>query len=387
MKAYDYINVEQLKKHRHYIHQFPEIGLDVAHTAQYITSTLDKLGITYQTVLPTKTGVIAYFPSKIKNSETIAIRCDTDALEIEEETGLSYASTTKGLMHACGHDGHTAIALGLCEVLTKLTLKKNVVVIFQPGEENPGGAKPIVDTGIFEQYNIKSIFGLHLNPYIKEGSMSINPGATLAKCCVFSLTVTGKSAHGTMPESGIDALLIACELVVKLNEMKNKMQNKDYILHVQKIEGGSNNSIIAETVNLLGTIRTFDDVTYSLIKQEGTNIISGLIDKYHCGIIWNINETFSTMYPVLVNDPKLVEALTSNIKDIPLYGGIKYYFSEDFAYYLTKVRGVFAFLGTKTTKYCAPLHSNKFNFNEDVLAIGVKYFLNVLCINGCISED
>ncbi|MDR2867203.1 MAG: amidohydrolase [Acholeplasmatales bacterium] len=278
------LNLQTLINHRRTIHQNPEIGLNTLQTTAYITGVLDQLSVQYELILTTKTAIIAYFPASCPSKESLAFRCDTDALEIKEETNIPYCSKNSGLMHACGHDGHSAIALGLAQVLTHCQLQKNVLIIFQPAEEGPGGAKPIVDSGIFKKYHITSIYGLHLNPYLPEGQLSINPGPTLASCRVFDLEIRGKSAHGTMPEEGIDAILIASILVAKIDQLKTKLHDQNYILHIQKFIGGSNNSIIAEKVLLKGTIRTFDDLTYQKIKTAVYIIIQDLVKQYQAKI-------------------------------------------------------------------------------------------------------
>ncbi|MGE5676810.1 MAG: M20 metallopeptidase family protein, partial [Pseudomonadota bacterium] len=221
--------VKQLKDEvihiRRRLHAVPEPGLYETETTRFIHDYLKSLNIEAE-IGPGPTGVIGYIEGK-PGAKTIAFRADIDALSVEEQTGLEFSSVKKGFMHACGHDGHTAMLLGFAKLLKQLgeELKHNVLLVFQPAEEGPGGALPIVASGILEKYDVSCIFGQHIFPDIPEGKIGCRPGAFLAQTGEFDFAIKGRSCHGAMPQNGTDALVAASSIVLALNTIVSRNIN------------------------------------------------------------------------------------------------------------------------------------------------------------------
>src|SRR5690554_3210062 len=226
---------DKIKKYRKDLHQIPEIGFKEFKTHAYLKNELISLGFLVEEVAIT--GLVAIKKGEGKNS--IAFRSDIDALEIEEKTNLSFSTTHKGYMHACGHDGHMSILLGFASYIANMNLKKTVVLIFQPAEESPGGAKLIIETGVLEKYKVEKIFGLHLFPEIPEGKIGLTDGALMAKVGEFDIIINAISAHGAMPQKGIDAIYVASELILTVQSIISRSIDpiKRAVLTIGKING------------------------------------------------------------------------------------------------------------------------------------------------------
>ena len=365
--------LELVTKFRQDLHQIPEIGFDLFETSKYVKAQLEAFG--YNPEVVAKTGLVAV--KQGKSREAIAFRCDMDALRVDEKTNVTFKSTNVGKMHACGHDGHMALLLGFAKYIATLNPNKTIVLIFQPAEEGPGGAKEIIEAGIFTKYNIKSIFGLHLYPNIDENKFGILSGPALAQSGEFKVTVNGKSSHGAMPHQGMDAILAASQVVTNYHTIisRNIDPLNPAVLTVGKINGGEARNVIANQVVLEGTIRAFDPKIYQAIKTRMTEINHGV------EIISNvkIDTEFIDYYPPVVNDDNLYHDVVQILgKDE--YVKIKpMMISEDFAYYQQVVPGFFVMLGTRNEKdgYTYPLHNPCFNFNERVLLKGIELYIRI----------
>ncbi|WDV47629.1 amidohydrolase [Clostridiaceae bacterium M8S5] len=356
------------------LHQIPETGFNEIKTSGYIKDKLSEYGFKYE--ICAKTGVIAYKDFDPK-AETIAFRSDIDALNVLEQTGANYSSKHKGKMHACGHDGHMAILLGFAKYISTKETKKNILLIFQPAEEGPGGAKVIVDEGILEKYNVSCIFGLHILPAIKEGLIGINHGPIMARTGEFDITIKAKSGHGAMPHTAVDGIYIASQLISSLQSIvsRNVDPNEGSVLTIGKIQGGEARNIIANTVRLEGTIRAFNNDVYDLIKQRMHTINEGVMKMY--GI--EIDMDFTDMYPPVINDRKLYELMDKCLVDNEKLELKPMMISEDFSYYQEKVPGLFFMLGSRNEKlnFTYPLHSCYFDFNEEILQKGVEVYTRI----------
>lgn len=356
------------------LHRIPELGYQEHKTQQYIKDSLTKLGISFGMVC--KTGVYSYIDRQKKR--TIAIRADIDGLPIGELTRRPFKSEHEGYMHACGHDGHTALVLGLAELLSteQIELDCNVLLLFQPAEEGPGGAKDIVQSGLLEQYKVECVYGLHLFPDIPQGQLGIKSGAIMAQVCEFQIYIDGKAAHGAEPHQGVDSILIGAEIVQKLQFIRSRLidPREPYVLTVGKIEGGQRRNIIAPSLMMDGTIRAFDMQLMQQSEQHITKLCLEMETLYGC----QIKLDFHYDYPPVINDQKKTEQLIRSFDkhSIPYQIVPPQMLAEDFSYYGKAVPSVFFFLGIKNEDkgYTYPLHSPQFDFDDENV---LPWMLNV----------
>jgi len=363
-------------KHRRGLHKIPELGFNEYKTSQYIKSVLKTLGIPYKE--SAKTGVLGFINKNKK--KTIAFRSDMDALNIKELNDISYKSTIKENMHACGHDGHMSILLTFANYLKKHeeNLNVNVLLIFQPAEEGPGGAEVLIKEGLIETYGIDEIYGTHLYPSIDEGKIGLRKGPMMASVGEFKITLYGKSSHGAMPHLGIDTIAVASQFIMQIQRIISREihPTTSGVVSIGKIDGGTRRNIIAEKVEMFGTIRAFDAETNAFIQKRIKDILEGLKLTYAI----TFETDFNDMYPVVNNDSEMVEDfIKANgeefIEEIPLQ-----MISEDFSYYQKKIPGLFVFLGVRNQGkgFINGLHNSKFNFDEKNLLVGVQSYINVM---------
>lgn len=368
---------EELKQkiiaYRQTLHQIPELGFTEYKTQAFLHEELTSLG--YTPIVTAKTGLYVFI--KGETDETIAFRSDIDALPIMEQTNLPYSSTHEGKMHACGHDGHMSILLGFANFLKNHKLKKNVLLIFQPAEEGPGGAKVIVDEGILSKYNVSQIFGLHLFPEINEDMVGLANGPLMAQVGEIDLTIHGKSAHGAMPQKGVDAIVALSSLVQSYQSIISRTLNPldTGVVTIGKVSGGDARNIICEKVVAEGTIRAHKQEVYEMIKQRILEINKGLALMYNV----QVDTLIRDMYPALVNDKDLHNFMISILNKDEYIEVEPLMIAEDFSYYLQEVPGYFILLGCKNEElgFAHPLHSSCFNFAEKVLFKGVELYIRI----------
>lgn len=377
-----YVTREDLKKIRRDLHQIPELAFDLFLTRDYVKNLLVNMG--YETIDTAKTGLVAV--KKGQSDEAIAFRSDMDALPVTELTGVDFLSKHQGKMHACGHDGHMTMLLGFADYLKdKNDLKKTIVLIFQPAEEGPGGAKIIIEDGIFERFNIEKIFGIHLYPGLEEGLYGLTDGPMMAQNGEFNISVKGVSAHGAQPHKGKDSVLAAASLVQAYHQIISRRLDPldPAVITIGTIEGGEARNIIAQEVKMTGTIRAFSDHIYQTIKKEMQKIVEGIKIMYDV----KIDHEIIDYYPAVENDHHLFETLKTSLKK-EHYDILKpMMFAEDFAFYQKVVPGMFVMLGTKNDQkgYIHPLHSCYFNFDEIVLEKGVELYIKLATLHGAIK--
>jgi amidohydrolase len=365
---------EKLSQFRKDLHQIPELAFDLYETHAYVKKTLEMMGYVTETVA--KTGLIAQKKGKLE--ESIAFRSDMDALPVTEMTEMVFPSKYPGKMHACGHDGHMSMLLGFAGMIAEIELKKeSIVFIFQPAEEGPGGAKIIIDQGIFEKYHIKKIFGIHLYPELKEGLYGLVNGPMMAQNGEFNLRLKGKSAHGAQPHMGVDAVLAATHLINQYHTIVSRSINPldTAVLTVGTIQAGEARNIIAKEAYITGTIRSFNNEVYGIIKKRMREIDAGISKSFQV----DIENLIMDYYPPVINDESLFSMLKSSLNESK-YKLIKpMMFAEDFAFYQQKVPGMFVMLGTRNEEkgFVHPLHSCYFNFDEIVLSKGVELYFNI----------
>lgn len=371
---------ELVKKYRRDLHLIPEIGYDLYKTSAYVMEQLQQYSCEITKLY--KTGIAAFFHSKVKEipfgvkKHTIALRCDMDALPITEETGADYASIHKGAMHACGHDGHTAILLAIAGELDKImhTIPHDVLLIFQPAEESIGGAQDICNTGILSKYSVDRIYAYHLWPLMKKNSIGSRPNELMAGSSKLNIKIHGKNAHCANATLGVDALAIGCELVIELYRMaETELPETEYrLLKFGQMTSGTARNIISAITILQGTMRSYSDDTFQFLYNRIQEIISDFEKRYNCNI--DINQY--TGYPTLKNDPALFKEASSILNEFDFQTFEKPFMqSEDFSTYLQVIPGLMMFLGTGTN---IPLHSSNFDFDEEVLETGVNAYLKLL---------
>src|SRR3989339_335713 len=372
---------DELKTYRRDLHQIPELGFDLNLTSAYIYKTL--VGMGYHPISMAKTGWV--IQKKGKSQKSILFRTDMDALPVFEQTDVSFQSRHQGKMHACGHDGHMSMMLGFAKYVSSLEhLNKSVVMIFQPAEEGPGGAKVMIDEGLFQMFEIEAVYGIHLYPGLEEGLYGLVDGPMMAQNGEFDLVIKGESSHGAMPHLGTDTMIAAAQLIQGYQSIISRNLNPldSAVITVGTIRGGEARNIIAKEISMSGTVRAFKTEVYEMIKDRMHLIESG-IEKSYDVIIHNDIKDY---YPPVTNDHHLFTLLKDALPQA-LYKIIEpMTVSEDFAFYQKHVPGVFVMLGSKNEKkgYIHPLHSSYFNFDESILEQGVKLYQTILKVHHVI---
>ncbi len=374
--------LQEVTKIRRHLHQHPELGYEETGTAQLIHEQLTQLGIEHKTEVG-KTGVVAYIPATEESTRTIALRADMDALPIHEQTGLEYASQTPGKMHACGHDGHTAILLGTAKLLTETPHRKNnVILLFQPAEEGGAGGKALVDAGALRGEVVGTpanvIFGLHGHPDHHIGHVSTRPGPIMASAAQFRVLIKGKGAHAAYPHNGIDPIVIGSHIVTALQTVASRNVDPldSVVVTIGQFIAGVAHNVIPETAELNGTLRTLNMATEQIAVKAIESIVKNTALAFggEATITWTANP-----YPVTFNDPDATDIFRRIATDAigaekvrhelhPSMGG------EDFSYYGYQIPACFFFLGLlpPDAETYPNLHSPSFDFNDDALETGIQ---------------
>ena len=357
------------------IHRHPETGFDCKRTASIAAEHLRGCGYEVKTEIG-KTGVVGLLRGKTPG-KTIMIRADMDAIPVKEETNKDYASTVAGCMHACGHDAHTAMALGAARILAehKDRLSGNIKVIFQPCEEIiNGGALAMIADGVLENPSVDQCISLHVNPDMETGKIGLSAGPLMASVDTLFLTIIGKSSHGAAPHLGIDAILISAQIIQALQSIVSRRIDpfESAVLSICKINGGTQHNIIADEVTLVGTIRTFNSAIRQKISKDIEQIVS-------C-IAYSSNAQYKIKYdwgnPVLVNDESIVRSIREAGEGMfgseSIVPAVRTMGSEDFARFLETKPGCMMWLGVRNeAKGCVyPWHTNRFDIDEDALPVG-----------------
>ncbi|MCK4578598.1 MAG: amidohydrolase [Candidatus Marinimicrobia bacterium] len=372
---------DQLVRHRRHFHQYPEIAYQEKQTAGYIIEQLQ--GYDLQIAHPVAlTGVVA----RLENGPgpCIALRADMDALPIQETGDVPYKSLNDGVMHACGHDAHMAILLGVVDALhqTRDQWNGTVKFVFQPAEEGPGGARQMIEEGVLEDPGVDAIFGLHVWNYQEFGTIGVKPGPVLAAADEFIITVKGTGGHGAMPQDTVDAILVAAQLVVNLQTITSRSLNplEAGVVSIGKIEGGDAFNIIANEVVLNGTARSLRAKDRALIRERLLEICAGIGATYGA----EIGLDYHDGYPPTVNHPDMTEIVLAAARKIVGDGTGAPFLSmagEDMSYYLEKVPGCFFFVGSGKATLAAetvPHHCSHFDIDERCLAVGASVFVETV---------
>lgn len=362
---------------RRHIHAHPELSFQEKETALFVKTKLTEWGIAVQSDIAGH-GLVAYINGQEPDSRLIALRADMDALPIIEENDVVYKSTREGIMHACGHDAHTASLLGAAKILFELRneWKGTIQLIFQPAEEVlPGGASLMIDAGIFKAKKPQAIFGQHVFPELPAGKVGFRPGPYMASTDELYVTVKGKGGHGAKPDKAIDPVLISAHLIVALQQVASRWTNPQMptVLTFGKVQANGATNIIPNEVKLEGTFRTFSESWRKEAHVRMVQLAKGLVE----GMGGEVDFRIEVGYPVVMNDEQLTHSAIEAAKEylgeenvVPLDMRTT---AEDFAYYSQQMPGCFYRLGTATPdgKKTAPVHNSRFDIDEQSLLTGM----------------
>ncbi len=360
----------QLTAWRRHLHQFPELSFQEHQTQAYLLKELEAMGLQPRPIAGT--GIVVDLGEGIRG---VAIRADIDALPLTEESDTPFRSKSPGVMHACGHDGHTAILLGVARLLSEQTaLPGRIRLMFQPAEEKfPGGAKPLIAEGVLD--GIDRVLGLHLASDMDTGQIGIRAGAVTANADAFTIQIEGRGGHGSQPETAVDPIVAAADLVTSLQTIvsRNVSPRHAAVVTVGTIHGGSNFNIIAPRVEITGTVRTFRAEDRERVRERLEVLVNRIAEAHECqGTLQYVSG-----YPSVMNTAKETEVAERVIQRILGAGAIQHpaplMAGEDFAYYLERLPGSFLTLGCRNPAVGAiyPHHHPQFTLDEAALPIGV----------------
>ena len=369
---------DEMIEWRHHIHAHPETAFEEKLTTEYIIEKLKSFGITelYTDFAPT--GVVGVIQGKNKG-RTIGLRSDIDALDIVEENKIDYCSKIPGKMHACGHDGHTATLLGAAKYLSaNRDFSGTVVVIFQPAEENEGGGRVMVENGLFEKFPIEAVYGMHNQPNLELNHFLINHGPVMASYDVFEIKITGVGAHAAAPHLGKDTILTATHIVNNLQTIVSRNLNPtdSLVVSVTQIHSGDTWNVLPQHAVIRGTVRALNTEDQYLAEERIKHISIGTALTF----CTKAEVDYQRRYPATINHTKqadiaikVAQKIVGNDKVIidspPTMG------SEDFAFMLQKVPGVYIKIGAGEG---TNVHNPSYNFNDEILTTGVEYFVEIV---------
>lgn len=366
---------------RHELHRHPEFGFDELRTSEFVADRLSEFGLEVTRNIG-RTGVVGLL-KKGQGRRSIGLRADMDALRIQEANDFEYRSRHDGLMHACGHDGHSSMLLGAASYLaSRGDFDGSVVFIFQPAEEHGLGAAAMIDDGLFERFDVDAVYGLHNLPGLEEGRFSIRPGAIMASESGFEITIQGKGGHAAMPQMGVDTLLLGAQCVVALQTIVSRNLDpvqQPAVLSVTQFIGDGTVNVIPGKVTLKGDCRCFSDAAVAKVEAAMRRIVEGLCAA--AGASCEI--TFHTGFPATINTAEATEqairAATSVFGAERVDGNCQAYtISEDFASMLRVKPGCYGLIGNggDPAAGCA-LHNPNYDFNDNILATGASYWIQL----------
>ncbi|KIN64864.1 Amidohydrolase family protein [Sulfitobacter noctilucicola] len=369
---------EDMTAWRRHLHTIPELSFDCPKTAAFIKERLEEIGVDEIHEGIAQTGIVAII-NGTGDGQTVGLRADFDALPIEEETGVDYVSTHPGKMHACGHDGHTAMLLGAAKYMVETrNFSGRVALIFQPAEEDGGGAQVMCNEGMMDRFDIAEVYGIHNYPGAEFGAFYTTPGPIMAAVDMFTITINGRGGHGAMPHETADPVVAACGMVQAIQTIvsRNTPSASEKVISVTQIHTGSASNIVPDTAMINGTIRTFDKDVQALIRRRMEEIVAGQAASY--GVEASLD--YEVGYPATVNAPaetaKAADVARKVVGDAKVDDAFpKVAGSEDFAYMLEERPGAYLFLGAGEG---AGLHHPKYNFNDEVAPVGASFFAQLV---------
>ena len=376
--------LDEMKSWRQDLHKIPEIGLEEYETSKYIKNKLKEFNVNFKEGY-SNTGLVAWVKGNKGNSnKSIGLRADFDALPMPEKNNFEYKSSKDGMMHACGHDGHTSMLLGAAKYISENNdFDGTVYFIFQPGEEGFAGGKKMIEDGLFDDFSIDEVYALHNWPDLPLGSFGVNSGPMMAAVDEFDIIVKGKGGHAAFPQLVIDPIIVASQIVTAIQTIISRSTDPvdKALISITKIHGGTAYNVIDDEVKLSGTIRTFKPETRSFIEKKIEEIANGIAKAHGAGA--NIEFDLINKYPPTINSKKESEFAAKIAKQMvgeenvntdidPSMGG------EDFSYLLNKKPGSYLYIGQGDENHKAHLHTTKYDFNDNLLPIGVNYWVNLV---------
>jgi amidohydrolase len=370
----------EMTEWRHRIHTHPETAFEERETAALVAGLLQSFGIAVDCNIA-RTGVVGTLEGSVPGGGAIALRADMDALHIEERNDFPHASRVRGRMHACGHDGHTAMLLGAAKHLAETrNFAGTIHFIFQPAEENEGGARLMVEEGVLARYPVDAVYGMHNWPELPAGQFAIRPGPMMAAFDIFEITISGRGGHAAMPHLAVDPIVAAAQVVSGLQTIasRNVHPLESAVVSVTQIHGGDTWNVIPETVVLRGTTRSFSPTVHDQMEPAIRRIADGACRA--CGAEMELR--YERRYPPTVNAPAETEIAAlaagavvgqSNVKRglMPSMG------AEDFAFFLEQKPGAYIWVGNGTAATGGMLHNPNYDFNDAVLPLGASYWVQL----------
>ena len=361
------------------LHANPELLYDVHRTAASVADKLRAFGCDEVVTGVGQTGVVGVIRGRKVGGRTIGLRADMDALPIEEATGLPYASTAPGKMHACGHDGHTAMLLGAARYLAETrNFGGTAVVIFQPAEEGGAGGKAMVDDGLISRFGLGEVYGMHNYPGMPVGAFGIRPGPMMAAADYITIDIEGNGAHAARPHLGIDPVVVGAHMITAMQTVvsRNVDPLKSAVVSITMVQAGNTDNVIPQTVRLRGTARSLAEDVRALLEERLHAIVE------HTAAAFGAKATlkYRRNYPVLVNHERQTEFAASVAKDIAGEGRVDTELppmmgAEDFSFMLNERPGAFIWVGNGDS---AGLHHPKYNFNDEAIPFGTSYWVKLV---------
>ena len=368
---------DEITAWRRDFHENPELLFDVHRTAGIVAEKLKAFGCDEVVTGIGRTGVVGIIRGRTDTSgRTVGLRADMDALPIEEATGVEYASKVSGMMHACGHDGHTAMLLGAARYLAETrNFDGSVAVIFQPAEEGGGGGREMVDDGMMDRFGIDEVYGMHNWPGLPVGTFAIRPGAFFAATDLFEVTVEGKGGHAAKPHETVDPTVAACHIVLGLQTIasRNADPNNEIVVSVTSFQTSSTAfNVIPQRVRMTGTVRTLDEGTHDLAEERLKDIVTHVAAAFGC----SAKVDYVRNYPVMSNAETETEHAIAAARKVSGDCSLaeKTMGGEDFAFMLNARPGAYILMGNGDT---AKVHSPDYNFNDDAIPAGCSWYVEM----------
>ncbi|WP_170418464.1 M20 aminoacylase family protein [Ruegeria arenilitoris] len=363
---------------RQHLHTIPELEFDCHQTAAFVAERLREFSVDELHEGIAQTGIVAIINGQ-GDGPTIGLRADMDALPIAEETGVDYASKTPGMMHACGHDGHTTMLLGAARYLAETrNFRGRVALLFQPAEEEGGGADIMVKEGVMDRFDIAEVYALHNAPGFAEGAFYTTPGPIMAAVDTFDIHIQGVGGHGAMPHETRDPVMAACGIAQAIQTIvsRNHYALDDLVISVTQIHTGTVNNVIPDTAYLNGTVRTFDPAVQKMVMTRLEEIVQGQAASY--GVTATLD--YVVGYPATVNDADKTGFAAEVAREVAgaervIANSGREMGAEDFSYMLQERPGAYLFLGQGDGP---GLHHPKYNFNDDIAPVGASFFARIV---------
>ena len=376
---------KELVSYRRAIHRKPELKYEEEKTAEFVKEHLKKLGFIFQDKIA-QTGIVSLIDSGIPG-KTVLVRADMDALPIHEENATDYISQTEGVMHACGHDGHTSVLMGFAneikENIKSIIPRGKVLLVFQPAEEGGSGADKMIEEGILEKYKVDAAYALHVWNHVDIGKVGVVDGTMMASVDEFKIIVTGVSGHGAMPQHTVDPIVVSAHIITALQTIvsRNVDPLEPCVVTVGTIHAGKAFNVISESVEMTGTVRTYSKKVFEEVPEKLKKLVTGIAESFGA----KAEIIYKRVDKPTINDPAMADIVrkasyTILGKDSVTEEEVRTMGGEDFSAFLMEVPGCYFFIGSRNAQkgFVNPHHSSKFDFDEDAMGIGLSVMKEVV---------